>query len=78
MITNEAESRKLNEDLFYQYLKGLLNNADREDSETWEAYHKSEIGDIRKYLAFVRASEKRGTISLILSAYQNIVLNGGK
>lgn len=78
MIKTEAQSRKLNEDLFFQYLLGIKKNAEKADSEAWEAYHKGNIRDADNYVKYARASERLDLISQVLRVYSQQVITGGK
>ena len=78
MIKTEAQARKLNEDLFFQYLLGIKKNAEKADAEAWETYHKGSIRDADNYVRYARASERLDLISQVLRVYSEQVITGGK
>lgn len=80
MIKTEAQERKLNEDLFFQYLKGIHNNAEREEAILWDRYVHENKDDMTAvemaYIKFARASEKTITIHRIIKAYCDQIRGG--
>ena len=78
MIKTEAQARKLNEDLFFQYLLGIKKNAEKADAEAWETYHRGSIRDSDNYIRYARASERLDLISQVLRVYSEQVIAGGR
>ncbi len=76
MIKTEAQSRKLNEDLFFQYLLGIKKNAEKADAEAWETYHRGSIRDSDNYIRYARASERLKTLEEIIKAYVKQIRGG--
>lgn len=79
MIKTEAQERKLNEDLHFQYLLGLKNNAMKERELAWRNYRNykpEELGYSMAYIKYARADEKLDTIEKIIKGYVNQVRKG--
>lgn len=79
MIKTEAQERKLNEDLHFQYLLGIKNNAMREEELAWKNYRNytpDEVGYTMAYIKYARADEKLRTIEQIIKAYVNQIRGG--
>ncbi len=77
MIKTEAQSRKLNEDLFFQYLLGIKKNAEKAEAETWETYHEGSFRDVDDYIKYTRASARLDIISQVLRVYSEKVIGAG-
>ena len=79
MIKTEAQERKLNEDLYFQYLLGIKQRAERERELAWKnfrQYHPSNPDYSMAYVKYARADEKLKTIEKIIKAYCNQVREG--
>lgn len=76
MIKTEAQERKLNEDLFFQYLIGIKRNAEKAEADAWKRYSDSDLCDSFAYLKYARANEKSGTLDQIIKAYCNQIRGG--
>ena len=80
MIKTEAQVRKLNEDLFFQYLLGIKNNAVRDDQAAWDKWHELYTKDNTDpdisyfYARYARASERLDTLEQILRVYSDYVI----
>lgn len=81
MIKTEAQERKTNEELFYQYLNGIAHNAQHDRALAWTNFRyvsrdgkDFEITDA--YIKFARAEEKLRTIEKILRVYIDQVRGG--
>ena len=79
MIKTELQFRKVNEELFLQYLKGLQINASKDQiaaRRTWEHAESVSKIDPFNYIRYARKDEKARTINMIIDAYERII-NGG-
>ena len=79
MIKTEAQERKLNEDLFFQYLLGIRKNADKEEEERWAHFYETKNDDPEMsyaYVRYARASERRDVIDQIIKVYCNQIRGG--
>ena len=76
MIKTETQERKLNEDLFFQYLIGIKRNAEKAEADAWKKYSNSDLCDSFAYLKFARANERTYVIDQVIKAYCNQVRGG--
>lgn len=81
MIKTEAQERKTNEELFYQYLNGIEHNARMEANRAWVNFtrtnaHSDMAEAANAYIKYARADEKVRTIEKILSVYIDQVRGG--
>ena len=79
MIKTELQFRRVNEDLFLQYLKGIQMNAQKDRiaaRRKWEHAESVSRVDSYNYLQYARLDEKLRTIDMIVNAYERII-NGG-
>lgn len=79
MIKTEAQERKLNEDLHFQYLLGIKRNAEKEREKAWlnhVAYDPSDPDFTMSYIKYARADEKLDAIEMIIKAYVNQIRGG--
>lgn len=81
MIKTEAQERKTNEELFYQYLKGIEHNALIDRIRAWHNFKESatDVTDpdaVNAYIKFARAAEKLTIIEKIVEVYNDQVRGG--
>lgn len=81
MIKTGAQERKTNEELFYQYLKGIRNNAIIVREQAWKNFKESDANwmdadAVGAYIRFARADEKVRSIEKILDVYIDQIRGG--
>ena len=79
MIKTELQFRRVNEELFLQYLKGIQMNAQKDRiaaRRKWEHAESVSRVDPYNYLQYARLDEKLRTVDMIVNAYERII-NGG-
>ena len=80
MIKTEAQERKMREDLFLIYLKGIRENAVKDEQIAWERYMAVDKTDLTElssaYIKYARSAGKAATLDQVISAYCDQVRRG--